>query len=193
MASSGAIQRQIGTTAPKSAFLEDIDSSKGSTGANSNEFKRAEFRLVCPFNIPPNPDAAALRIIRNLHHFALYYTHFVWIVLFITLIPARKVSLILLVIMTYVGSLYLLLLSGVPNSNIIHKILDKRIVLPLIVIATMVQLVLTHAAIHLLLTLAATLPVVLVHAVLWVREDFSVEDNSGELVPFVHHESIDIV
>ncbi|KAF2300241.1 hypothetical protein GH714_010946 [Hevea brasiliensis] len=93
------------------------------------------------------------------------------------LIPQRKVSLILLVIMTYVGSLYLLLLSAVPSSNIIHKILDKRLVLPVIVVATMVELVLTDAGLHLLLTLAGSLPVVLVHAVLWVIEDFSVEER----------------
>ncbi|KAF2300243.1 hypothetical protein GH714_010958 [Hevea brasiliensis] len=67
--------------------------------------------------------------------------------------PTAKGSLILLVIMTYVGSLYLLLLSAVPSSNIIHKILDKRLVLPVIVVATMVELVLTDAGLHLLLTL----------------------------------------
>ncbi|KAF2300246.1 hypothetical protein GH714_010986 [Hevea brasiliensis] len=116
------------------------------------------------------------------------------------LIPQRKVSLILLVIMTYVGSLYLLLLSAVPSSNIIHEILDKRLVLPVIVVATMVELVLTDAGLHLLLTLAGSLPVVLVHAVLWVIEDFSVEEESygrrggdgpsGELLPLVQESSV---
>ncbi|KAF2322102.1 hypothetical protein GH714_006652 [Hevea brasiliensis] len=117
------------------------------------------------------------------------------------LIPKRKVSLILLVIMTYVGSLFLLLLRAVPSSNIVHKILDKRVVLSVIVVASMFELVLTHAGIHLLVSLAGSLPVVLVHAVLWVREDFSVEEKSsggvgvgasGELLPLVQDSSLGI-
>ncbi|KAJ9189186.1 hypothetical protein P3X46_000512 [Hevea brasiliensis] len=199
MASYGAIQRPSAT--PRSVTTVDSSDLRDSTtGTNWNDFKRAEFKLVCPFKIPSSPEAAAQRIIRNLGHFALYYTHFVWIILFISLIPQRKVSLILLVIMTYVGSLYLLLLSAVPSSNIIHEILDKRLVLPVIVVATMVELVLTDAGLHLLLTLAGSLPVVLVHAVLWVIEDFSVEEESygrrggdgpsGELLPLVQESSV---
>ena len=192
MASYGAIQRPSITS--KSTSTEHIPGElNNSTGANWTDFKRAEFKVVCPLKIPSSAEAAALRIITNLNHFALYYTHFVWIILFITLIPKRKVSLIFLVIMTYVASLYLLLLSAVPRSNIIHKVLDKRIVLPVIVIATMVELIVTQAALHLLLTLTGSLPVVLVHAVLWVREDHSVEEeragaSSGELLPLVHNE-----
>ncbi|KAJ9178346.1 hypothetical protein P3X46_010437 [Hevea brasiliensis] len=197
MASNGAIQRPSATT--RSASMVDPGEPISSTiGTNWNDFKFAEFKLVCPFKIPSSPEAAILRIIRNLNHFALYYTHFVWIILFISLIPKRKVSLILLVIMTYVGSLFLLLLRAVPSSNIVHKILDKRVVLSVIVVASMVELVLTHAGIHLLVSLAGSLPVVLVHAVLWVREDFSVEEKSsggvgvgpsGELLPLVQDSS----
>lgn len=105
--------------------------------------------------------------------------------------------------MTYIGSLFLLLLRAVPSSNIVHKILDKRVVLPLIFVATVVQLVVTDAGLHLLVTLAGSLPVVLVHAVLWVREEFSVEEEgyvgggrgsggdgaSGELLPLVQESS----
>lgn len=65
-------------------------------------------------------------------------------------------------------------------------------VLCVIVVATMVELVLTHAGVHLLASLAGSLPVVLVHAILWVREDFSVEEKSsgggpasGEMIPLV--------
>ncbi|KAJ6959159.1 hypothetical protein NC653_037455 [Populus alba x Populus x berolinensis] len=118
------------------------------TGKNRDDFERPEFRLVCPFSIPSSPEAASLRIIRNLGHFALYYTHFVWIVLFITLIPQRK-------------------------------IIYKSMVLGLIAVATMIELIATAAGLHLVITLAATVPIVLIHAVLWVREDFFVEERTG--------------
>ncbi|KAF2300248.1 hypothetical protein GH714_010998 [Hevea brasiliensis] len=158
MASYGAIQRPSAT--PRSVTTVDSSDLRDSTtGTNWNDFNRAEFKLACPFEIPSSPEAAALRIIRNLGHFA-----------------------------------------AVPSSNIIHKILDKRLVLPVIVVATMVELVLTHAGLHLLLTLAGSLPVVLVHAVLWVIEDFSVEEESygrrggdgpsGELLPLVQESSV---
>ncbi|CAK7322636.1 unnamed protein product [Dovyalis caffra] len=180
----GVIQRPgIVSTPTKPADSED------SIGKKPYDSERPEFKLVCPFSIPSSPEAASLRIIKNLGHFALHYTHFVWIVLFITLIPVRKVSLIYLVIMTYVASLYLLLLRALPSSYLLHKVISKNIVLGLIVIATMVELIVTEAGLHLVITLAATIPIVLVHAVLWVREDFCVEDGTaaaaaaGDLVP----------
>ena len=151
-----------------------------STGKKLDDFRRPEFRLVCPLSIPSSSEAASLRIIQNLAHFALYYTHFVWIVLFITLIPQRKVSLILLVIMTYVASLFLLLLRACPaNFHLLRKIIDKRIVLGLIVMATMIELIATDAGLHLVITLAATVPLVLTHAVFWVKNDFCVEKRGG--------------
>ncbi|KAK7256301.1 hypothetical protein RIF29_29742 [Crotalaria pallida] len=153
-----------------------------------HEKHHSDFKVFCPFNIPLTAEAAAVRIIKNMANLGLYYTLFVWIVLFITLIPQRKVSLILLVIMTYVTTLYCLLLRACPNSVVLHKVIDKRFVFALLAIATAVQLVLTHAGIHLAVTLACTVPIVLVHAVLWIGCDaFEVENASGagELTPLV--------
>ena len=169
-------------------------SSTPSSTAESYEPKgphEKHFRIFCPFSIPLTSEAAAARIIRNLGNYGLYYTHFLWIILFITLIPQRKVSLILFVIMTYVTSLYFLLLRTWPNSVLLHRIIDKSFVLALIAIATAVQLVLTEAGIHLAVTLACSVPIVLVHAVLWVGLDaFEVEEASsgaGERAPLVDH------
>jgi hypothetical protein len=198
MAGHGTIQRPSTMSTPTTPT-----DPEDSTGKNRDDFERPEFRLVCPFSIPSSPEAASLRIIRNLGHFALYYTHFVWIVLFIALIPERKVSLIFLVIMTYVASLYLLLLRALPpNFYLLDKIIDKSIVLGLIAVATMIELIATEAGLHLVITLAATVPIVLIHAVLWVREDFCVEERTGgggggggdgELVPLVDDESTAMV
>lgn len=191
MASYGTLQRpnSISSSTPLTSTV-DPDESKNWTTKKQNDSSRPEFRLVLPFNIPSNPEAAAVRIIRNLEHFALYYAHFVWIILFISLIPARKVSLIYLVIMTYVASLYLLLLRALPNSCNIDKYVDRRLVLAVIAIATMVELIVTDAGLHLLITLSAAIPVVLLHAALWVRLDASVDektggDGSGEFESFV--------
>ncbi|WCJ41316.1 hypothetical protein M5689_022195 [Euphorbia peplus] len=155
----------------------------------SSDFRRPEFKIVCPMNIPSSLGAAAIRTRKNLSHFALHYTHFIWIILFITLIPRRKVSLILLVIMTYVASLYLLLVQALPKTNITAKILDKRLVLSVIVLATVIQLIATHAGLHLVFTLVGTLPVILVHVVFWVKEEMGSASTGGvfgEFLPLVN-------
>ncbi|KAI9112736.1 hypothetical protein K1719_016239 [Acacia pycnantha] len=163
MASFGTIQRIPTSSSPPSS---STDQPKEPKAPHEKQFK--EFKFYCPLNIPLTPEAAALRIIRNLGNLGLYYALFVWIILFITLIPKRKVSLILLVIMSYVTTLYLLLLRAYPNSYVLHRVIDKRFVLALLAIATMVQLILTRAGIHLGVTLACAMPLVLLHAVLWI-------------------------
>ncbi|KAI4354671.1 hypothetical protein L6164_003518 [Bauhinia variegata] len=162
MANFGTTER-IPTSSTPSSASDAYDEPKEPHQKHLNDFK-----FYCPCNIPLTPEAAAIRIIRNLANLGLYYTLFVWIILFITLIPQRKVSLILLVIMTYVTTLYLLLLRACPNSVVLHKIIDKRFVLALLAIATAAQLIATRAGIHLAVTLACSVPLLLVHAVLWI-------------------------
>ncbi|KAK7295263.1 hypothetical protein RJT34_18169 [Clitoria ternatea] len=193
MANFGTTQRIPTSSTPSSNT--DTYEPKG-----PHEKLYTNIKLYCPINIPLTSEAAGIRIIRNMGIFGLYYTLFVWIILFITLIPQREVSLILLVIMTYVTTLYCLLLRAFPNSVLLHRIIDKRVVLGLLAFATALQLILTEAGIHLALTLACSVPVVLVHAVLWAS--FEVEDGSagaGELVPLASHnesgadENLDVV
>nr|XP_007139659.1 hypothetical protein PHAVU_008G048500g [Phaseolus vulgaris]ESW11653.1 hypothetical protein PHAVU_008G048500g [Phaseolus vulgaris] len=137
----------------------------------------ANFQVYCPINIPSTSEAAGVRIMRNIGSFGLYYTLF------------RKVSLILLVIMTYVTTVYCLILRSFPNSAVLHRIIDKRVVLALLAVATAVQLILTEAGIHLAVTLASSVPLVLLHAVLWANFDaFVVESGKGEMVPLTGHE-----
>ncbi|XP_054785363.1 uncharacterized protein LOC129291839 [Prosopis cineraria] len=176
MASFGTTQRIPNSSEPpSSSSTEEPYEPKA-----SHEKQFREFNFYCPLNIPLTPEAAALRIIRNLGNLGLYYTLFVWIILFITLIPQRKVSLILLVIMSYVTTLYLLLLKAYPNSYLLHRVLDKRFVLALLAIATMVQLIVTSAGIHLGVTLACSVPIVLLHAVLWISHQEIISENCFE-------------
>lgn len=183
MANYGTTQRIPTSSTPSST--DDTYEPKG-----PHEKFYTNIKLYCPINIPSTSEAAGVRIIKNMGNFGLYYSLFVWIILFITLIPRRKVSLILLVIMTYVTTLYCLVLRAFPNSVLLHRIIDKRAVLALLAIATAVQLILTEAGIHLAVTLASSVPVVLVHAVLWASYDaFEVEDAAarGELTPLAGH------
>ncbi|KAL2330102.1 hypothetical protein Fmac_017683 [Flemingia macrophylla] len=183
MANYGTTQR---ITPPSTTDSDERYEPKG-----PQEKFYSNFRFYCPISIPSTSEAAGIRIMKNMVNFGLYYTLFVWIILFITLIPMRKVSLILLVIMTYVTTLYILLLRAFPNSVVLHRVIDKRVVMALLAVATTVQLILTEAGIHLAVTLASSMPVVLVHAVLWASYDaFEIEDASsgrGELAPLVGH------
>ena len=165
MANFGTTQRIPTTSTANSSTDETYDPK------DPYQKLYSDFKIACPFNIPMTREAAAIRIIRNLVNLGLYYALFVWIILFITLIPERKVSLILLVIMTYVTTLYLLLLRAYPNSFVLHKVIDKRFVLALLAIATCVQLIVTRAGIHLAVTLACSMPLVMIHAVLWISDD----------------------
>ncbi|XP_004493556.1 uncharacterized protein [Cicer arietinum] len=188
MANLGTTTQRIPTSSKPSSPASDTHEPKG-----PHEKPYADFKFYCPINIPLTAEAAAARIIRNLGNLGLYYTLFVWIILFITLIPQRKVSLILLVIMTYVTTLYCLLLRACPNSVVLHRIIDKRIVLSLLFIATAVQLILTKAGIHFAVTLSSSVPIVLLHAVLWAStcEYDAYETQEGsvteELAPLTGH------
>ncbi|KAL3516829.1 hypothetical protein ACH5RR_023731 [Cinchona calisaya] len=164
--------------------------------APSKKDQEYSFNFMCPFSIPQTSEAAVIRIVKNMVFFGLYYLLFIYIVLFITLIPQRKVSLVYLVAMKEVAFLYLILIRAVPNSSFLHKIIDKRFVLFLLCIAAGVAMILTGAGIHLLITLVSTIPVVLVHATFW-REELCLvngdEDRSfaaaGEFVPIEQNNS----
>lgn len=188
MASIGPVQRPS-ITAQASDSMPQIDSST----ASHKKDHGYSFKFICPFSIPPTSEAAAVRIIKNLLFFGLYYLLFVYIVLFITLIPRRKVSLVFLVAMREIAFLYLLLLRALPNSFILNKTINKFFVLFLLCVITGVEMIVTRAGIHLLITLVSTTPVILFHAAFW-REDLHLvnsEDGSaagGEYLPIMQNE-----
>ena len=189
MANLGTTQRIPTSSKPSSPKTETYEPK------SPNAKLYADFKFYCPINIPLTQEAATSRIIRNLENIGLYYTLFIWIILFITLIPDRKVSLILLVIMTYVTTLYCLILRSCPNSYVLHKIIDKRIVLSFLVIATSVQLIMNDAGTKFAITSTCSVPVVLLHAGLWDSrcDGYETKEGSGtqELAPLTsdHNDS----
>jgi len=184
MAAHGATQRASSMSPPASIADHDHTDEK-------KEKIQYNFSFMCTFSIPPSPEAAALQIIRNLSYFRLYFMLFVWVTLVITLVPERKESLIFLVAMSAAAYLYALILYLLPtNLGVPYKTIDKRIVFALLAIATMVELILTKAAIHLFVTLAATIPIILVlAALLRVGDDYFATEEAcaeGETTPFVY-------
>ncbi|XP_052171412.1 PRA1 family protein F4-like [Diospyros lotus] len=176
---STTVQRPTAAPPPLAASTPIIGSKHYSSRRNRNNSKS-----TFPFDIPSSPEAAAARIIRNLTFFGPYYLIFAWSILAIPLLPHRKVSLMILMAMTVVTCLFLLLLRSHP------MVIEKILVLALIAIVTMVAMILTKAAIHFFASLAGSVPVILIHAVLRTRDDLVVDDEdsaaAGELVPLVN-------
>ncbi|KAL7158379.1 hypothetical protein ABFS83_02G139000 [Erythranthe nasuta] len=179
MANYATTTTQRPSSNPQSPLISDENEPKISPRRYHYSFS---FNFSSPFNIPSSPESAAVRIIKNLEKFSLYYVVFVWTVLFIALIPARKVSVVYLVGTTEVAFLYYLLLRALPDSFVLDKIIDRRIVMFVLFVITAVEMILTKAAVHFFVVLASTVPVVAVHAVLSKRDDFVVvsEKEAGE-------------
>lgn len=141
---------------------------------------RLELKIVWPFTIPSTPEAAGDRMIKNVTSLSLYYFQFMFIVLFVSLIPQRKVSLIILVAIKEIAFLYLLLLR---SAAIINKFIDRRVVFFLLGVITSVLLVVTGAGVHLLAVLGSVTPIILLHAALWTGVEVAAGggDDGGEL------------
>ncbi|PIN06221.1 Prenylated rab acceptor 1 [Handroanthus impetiginosus] len=187
MASYGTTTQRRSPNSPPPP-TPDANNSKNSSEENFYTFTLS---FSWPFNIPSTRESAAVRIIRNLEDFSLYYAVFVWTVLFIALIPRRKVSVIYLVATTEVTFLYSLLLRAYPDSVLLHRIIDKRFVFFVMFVITALELILTHAAVHLFVVLAATLPIVVFHAFLCKRKDVSLHED-GEMARLVGGKLVDV-
>lgn len=178
MANYGATTQRPSTNPPPPP-AENDDVSK-----DSSKKKIYTIAFSFPFDIPSSPESAAIRVARNLESFSLYYATFVWTVLFIALIPRRNVSIVFLVAATEVAFLYSLLLRALPGS-VLHRIIDKRIVFFILFVVAGVALVLTNAALHLLIVLASTVPLVILHAALSKRDAPVEVDEDGEMARLV--------
>ncbi|KAL7120923.1 hypothetical protein ACP275_02G151400 [Erythranthe tilingii] len=184
MANYATTTTQRPSSNPQSPLISDENEPKISPRRYHYTFS---FNLSSPFNIPSTPESAAVRIIKNLEKFSLYYAVFVWTVLFIVLIPKRKVSIVYLVGTTDVAFLYSLLLRALPDSFVLNKIIVRRIVMFVLFVITAVEMILTKAAFHFFVVLASTVPIVAVHAVLSKWDDFVVvsEKEAAEIALLV--------
>ncbi|KAH6826146.1 Tetratricopeptide repeat superfamily protein [Perilla frutescens var. hirtella] len=173
-----------GTTATHRPSTNPPPSQNDDESKGSSSKKPYTITFSFPFDLPSSPESAAVRIVRNLERFSLYLVTFIWTVLFIALVPDRKVSVVFLVATTEVAFLYFLLLRALPDSVILHKIVDKRFVFFLLFVVTAVEMILTDAAVHLFIVLAATVPVVVLIAAL-IKRDSAVDEEAGEMARLV--------
>ncbi|KAF7848334.1 hypothetical protein BT93_L2087 [Corymbia citriodora subsp. variegata] len=122
---------------------------------------------------------------QDLCHFGLFYALVLWVGLSISLMPRRKVSLLLLMATTIITNQYFMMLQLMPKSICMRRTFDKMVVLVLMPIVTTVGLIVRQAAVHLFVTLGIGLPVMLVHVVFWRDGPFVNEEAStstpGEL------------
>ncbi|KAI4364890.1 hypothetical protein MLD38_020922 [Melastoma candidum] len=140
-------------------------------------------RFVFPFNVPATPEALAIRIMKNAGHFGMFYVLLMWVGLSIALLVDRSTrgSISILLWMTAVTNSFLVLLRLMPHPIFMHRAMDKALVLFGLGAVTVVGLVMTDAGIHMLITIAIGLPVVLVHAALW-RDDLRPVNGNGSAV-----------
>ncbi|KAI4387837.1 hypothetical protein MLD38_000231 [Melastoma candidum] len=139
-----------------------------------------DLKFVFPFDMPASPEALAIRIIKNLSRFCLFYSLLLWAGLTISLVPIRRTSLHILLSMTAVTNSFLILLRLMPQPMFLHRAMDKAAVLLTLGIVTVIALILTGAAMHMFLTSAIGVPVVLVHAAFW-KDDLQLGINGGNV------------
>uniref|UniRef100_A0A803N7U3 PRA1 family protein n=1 Tax=Chenopodium quinoa TaxID=63459 RepID=A0A803N7U3_CHEQI len=176
MANSNVTHRQVSTLG--SAPTKETDDHEPKSSSSKPIFNiNISISFSSAFNIPSTLEAAAARILRNLGTFLPFYVIFIGVVLLITLIPQRKFSLFLLLVNTNFTVLYLLLLRAFPSSLLLHKWIDKRLIFAALAVATIVEMIVTDAGLHLFFTLVGTIPVILIHAVLQATEGYSVIED----------------
>ncbi|KAJ0970672.1 hypothetical protein J5N97_018631 [Dioscorea zingiberensis] len=147
-----------------------IVSRARSTGKALTKFARPR-----SFSVPHDADAGAIRTVRNLIHFRLYYTVFLYVILLSSLVPRRRAAMVCLMATSKVAASYAGLLKAFPNSAVL-RFVDRRLVAALFLIVIVVQLVLTRALKHLLISMAVGVPIVFAHAVFRARDDLAGEE-----------------
>ncbi|GAB2222237.1 hypothetical protein Droror1_Dr00013443 [Drosera rotundifolia] len=190
---STATQRSFSNSAP---VLKDPRQNLSEETKSARRKITINFTIPWPFNIPATTEVASARISKNLAYFKVYYMLFLWAALFISLIPAHKLSLIILVLMTNVTVMYHLIQKALPDSTLLNSI-DRRLVLSLLAFSTAFMVVVTGAGLHLLITVACTTTIMLGHAVLQISDGYVLaneEDpatNGEELSPVGDQEPAD--
>ncbi|XP_008794911.1 PRA1 family protein F3-like [Phoenix dactylifera] len=173
MANYGAMLRRSGLGRATEAVAER---------ARSTRKALSRFARPQAFACPADAEAAAVRAVRNVAYFRLHYALVLWILLLATLAPTHRASMLFLMAASKVALFYGVLLRAFPNSALLRRILDRRLVLALFLIVIVVELALTDAIKHLLLALAIGVPLVLLHAVFRVRDDLVAGDDAAAAV-----------
>ncbi|KAK8944268.1 hypothetical protein KSP39_PZI008565 [Platanthera zijinensis] len=190
MAGHGAMLR------PSAAFW----AAKEATERARRSARRAITRFARPgaFSLPAGRRAAASRAFRNLAAFRSHYALLLWISLLSFLFHSHRATVLFLMVVSKVALSYAVVLRIFPNSVLLQRILDRRVVVALFLALVIVKVVLAGAVANLLLSLAAAIPIILAHAVFRSPDDPSTAgaaENgkpSGELTPLSEKKDSDL-
>ncbi|XP_073001409.1 PRA1 family protein F3-like [Typha latifolia] len=134
------------------------------------------------FSLPSDAESAAVRAVRNISSFRLHYAVLLWLLLLASLFRHHRASMLFLMAASKALLFYGVLLRAFPNSNLLRRLLDRRLVLAFFLLLVVAELAVTNAIWNLLTALGFGVPVVLLHAVFRVRDESLVSEESGGAV-----------
>ncbi|BAF27242.2 PRA1 family protein D [Oryza sativa Japonica Group] len=123
------------------------------------------------FGAAADAEAAAVRAVRNLRTFRFHYAALQWALLLASLAPRHRASMLFLMAASKGLLLYGGLLRVFPNSALLRRLLDRRLVALVFVALVLADLAAAGAIANLLAALAVGVPVIVLHASFRVRDD----------------------
>ncbi|XP_062205989.1 uncharacterized protein LOC133907900 [Phragmites australis] len=164
MAAAGAIRRAAASAVDRAC-------------AGARGFRRALARFAprpSAFAPAADAEAAAVRAVRNLRTFRFHYAALQWALLLASLAPRHRASVVFLMAASKGLLVYGGLLRAFPNSALLRRLLDRRLVAAVFVALVLADIAAAGAVANLLAALAAGVPVIVLHASFRVRDDLEV-------------------
>uniref|UniRef100_A0ACD5ZLE1 Uncharacterized protein n=1 Tax=Avena sativa TaxID=4498 RepID=A0ACD5ZLE1_AVESA len=160
------------------AIRRALDKACASARSGRRALTRFAPRLSA-FSPAADAEAAAVRAVRNLRTFRFHYAVIQWVLLLASLAPHHRASVLFLMAASKGLLLYGGLLKAFPNSSLLRRLLDRRLVGAVFVLLVLADLTAAGAIDKLLFALAAGVPVVLLHAAFRVRDDLEAASPDG--------------
>ncbi|KAL6906377.1 hypothetical protein ACP4OV_003978 [Aristida adscensionis] len=161
MAAAGAIRRAAASVVDRAC-------------AGARGFRRALARFApraSAFAPAADAEAAAVRAVRNLRTFRFHYAALQWALLLASLAPRHRASVVFLMAASKGLLVYGGLLRAFPNSALLRRLLDRRLVAAVFLALVLADIAAAGAVANLLAALAAGVPVIVLHASFRVRDD----------------------
>jgi hypothetical protein len=176
MAAAGAIRRAASSAVDRAC-------------AGARGFRRALARFAprpSAFAPAADAEAAAVRAVRNLRTFRFHYAVLQWALLLAFLAPRHRASVLFLMAASKGLLVYGGLLKAFPNSAILRRLLDRRLVAVVFLALVLADIAAAGAVPSLLYALSAGVPVIILHSSFRVRDDLegpsleAAENGKGE-------------
>ncbi|XP_074573784.1 PRA1 family protein D-like [Curcuma longa] len=127
------------------------------------------------FALPVDDEAAAVRAVRNLRSFRFHYAFLLWILVLASLFSRHRPTMLFLMAASKLALFFGAFLKVFPNSTLLRRIVDRRVMSAFLVFVIGAEIVATGAVLQFLLAMAVGVPLVLLHAVFRVRDDLATD------------------